>query len=210
MQALTKFYADQHWNIALSPIGLFQAEQPDDHHWRSRVRDMDYLVVFYAAETISLSVRCMNALYCLQAIQGNAIARLVDLAEAHHEMVNTRDEYIQDLNAQIDERGAQIDQLEGQVQERDTLMGERNAEIELLEEQLNNLLIQLDDAMDHIEMLNAHHAPPDVMDVDAEEEPEEMEGVSALDTISGIPIQAAHGAHSPVRSQSLINDLDDF
>ena len=48
-----------------------------------------------------------------------------------------------------------------------TLLGERNAEIALLEQQLNALQIQLDDALDHIEVFEAQQAQPDAM----EEEP---------------------------------------
>ena len=45
----------------------------------------------------------MNALYRLQVVQGNAIAQLAQLAQANHEMVNIRDEFIVDLNAQLDQ-----------------------------------------------------------------------------------------------------------
>jgi hypothetical protein len=43
----------------------------------------------------------------------------------------------------------------------------------------------LEDANEHIEMHHAQqaaqHAPPDAMDVDGDEEPQEMEGVSKID-----------------------------
>jgi len=103
---------------------------------------------YSAAEIISISVKCMNALYHWQTLQGNAIAQITGSAQTNHEMVNARNEQIMDLNAHID-------QLEGQVEERDTLLGERNAEIALLEQQLNALQIQLDDALDHIEVFEA-------------------------------------------------------
>ena len=90
----------------------------------------------------------MNALYHWQTLQGNAIAQITGSAQTNHEMVNARNEQIMDLNVHID-------QLEGQVEERDTLLGERNAEIALLEQQLNALQIQLDDALDHIEVFEA-------------------------------------------------------
>ena len=100
------------------------------------------------SKTISMSVKCMNALYRLQTLQGNAMAQIIGSAQTSHETVNAREEQIVDLNAQID-------QLEGQVEERDALLGERNAEIALLEQQLNALQIQLDDALDHIEVFEA-------------------------------------------------------
>ena len=48
---------------------------------------------------VRITARCMNALYRLQVVQGNAIAQLAQLAQANHEMVNIRDEFIVDLNA---------------------------------------------------------------------------------------------------------------
>ena len=44
-----------------------------------------------------------------------------------------------------------------------------HAQITLLEQQLNALQVQVDDALDHIEHLEALQAPPEAMD--EEEEP---------------------------------------
>jgi len=58
---------------------------------------------------------------------------------------------------------------------------------------------------------DAIHAPPDVMDVDEEEkEPEEIEGYSDVDFEEADFQPAQLGAHSPVASESSINNLDDF
>jgi len=43
-----------------------------------------------------------------------------------------------------------------------------------------------------------------------EEEPQEVQGISGLDTMSGVPLPPLPGAHSPVRSESSVNNLDDF
>ena len=43
-----------------------------------------------------------------------------------------------------------------------------------------------------------------------EEEPQEVQGISGLDTIYGVPMPPSQGAHSPVSSESSDNDLDDF
>jgi hypothetical protein len=57
--------------------------------------------------------------------------------------------------------------------------------IDFLKEQIHDLSIKLEDANGHIDMHHAQqaalHIPPDVMDVDSDEEPVEMEGVSDLD-----------------------------
>ena len=85
-------------------------------------------------------------------------------------------------------------------------MGESHAQITLLEQQLNALQVQVDDAIDHIEHLEALQAPLEAI----EEEPQEIQGVSELDTVSGLPMPPPQGAHSPVRSESSVNDLVDF
>jgi hypothetical protein len=48
------------------------------------------------------------------------------------------------------------------------------------------------------------------MDVDSDEELEEKEGVSNLDYEVVAPQPAQMGAHSPARSESSINNLDDY
>ena len=95
-----------------------------------------------------MSVKCMNALYRLQTLQGNAMAQIIGSAQTSHEMVNAKNEQIVELDAHIG-------QLEGQVEERDNILGERNDEIAHLGQQLNALQIQLDDALDHIEVFEA-------------------------------------------------------
>jgi hypothetical protein len=94
-------------------------------------------------------------------------------------------------------------------------MGERDAMIEFLEDQIHDLNIELDDANEHIAMHHAQEeaqdAPPDVMDVDGNEEDlEEMEGVSNMDYEGEAPQPLLMGAHSAMSSESSINELDDF
>ena len=47
------------------------------------------------------------------------------------------------------------------------------------------------------------------MEVD-KEDPEEIQGVSEVDTASGVPMPPPQGAHSLVQSESSVNNLDDF
>ena len=75
-------------------------------------------MAYRAEDTITMSVRCMIALFRYQAMQDNVVAQLVDYAQANHKMLNIRDEEIVDLNAQID-------QLESRVEECDTLGREK-------------------------------------------------------------------------------------
>ena len=39
-----------------------------------------------------MSVKCMNALYRLQTLQGNAMAQIIGSAQTSHEMVNAKNE----------------------------------------------------------------------------------------------------------------------
>ena len=128
MRALNKFCEKNYAAVTLAPIGLFPAEQPNDPNWLSRVGHTGYLQQNRAAETISMSVKCMNALYCLSTLQAKAMAQIIGSAQTSHEIVNAKNEHIADLDAHIG-------QLEGQVEERDTLLDERNTDFALLEQQ---------------------------------------------------------------------------
>ena len=75
-----------------------------------------------------------------------------------------------------------------------------------MEQQFTAQQVQLNDALDHIEMLEAQQAQPEAM----EEESQEVQGISGLDTTSGMPMPPLSGAHSLVRSESSVNNLDDF
>jgi len=48
------------------------------------------------------------------------------------------------------------------------------------------------------------------MDMDEEEEPEMIEGVSDLDFEVAAPQPVQMGGHSPVASEESVNNLDDF
>jgi len=199
MTALNKFCEKNYAAVTLAPIGLFPAEQPNDHNWLSRVGHTGYLQQNRAAETISMSVKCMNALYRLQTLQAKAMAQIIASARTSHEIVIAKNEQIRDLDAHVG-------QLEGLIEERDVLLDNRDADFALLEQQFTAQQVQLNAAFDHIEMLEAQQAQPEAM----EEEPQEVQGISGLDTMSGVPLPPLPGAHSPVRSESSVNNLDDF
>ena len=65
------------------------------------------------------------------------------MAQANHEMVSTRDEFIVDLNAQLDQANGQINTLE-------TTVGEHEATIDFLQEQLAALALELNNAHDQL------------------------------------------------------------
>ena len=97
---------------------------------------------------VCITARCMNALYRLQVARGNTIAQLADLAQANHEMVHTRDEFIVDLHAQLD-------QVEGQIGTLQTIVGEHEAMIGFLEEQVGALTLELNNAHEQLHFQQA-------------------------------------------------------
>jgi hypothetical protein len=121
---------------------------------------------------------------------------------------------MQDLVDEIGDRDARIGQLEGQVQTLETTVGEHEVMIKFLEEHIHDLNMDLEDANGHIDMHHAQqaalHVPPDVMDIDSDKEPEEIEGVPNLDYDVVVPQPAQMETHSPARSESSVNNLDDY
>ena len=112
------------------------------------------------------------------------------------------------------DRDFQITELQGQVQALQTTGAEHVARMEFLDEQIGELNMEIDNVQEQLQLQqmqqDALHAPPDVMDVDEEEEPEEIEGYSDIDFEEADPQPAQWGAHSPVASESSVNNLDDF
>jgi hypothetical protein len=83
--------------------------------------------------------------------------------------------------------------LEVQILEGDTQILQRTTIIDFLQEQVHDLNQELGDALGHFEMLEEQQMPPLVPneleeeEEDSEEEPEEIEGVSEIDSEHGDP-----------------------
>jgi hypothetical protein len=119
-----------------------------------------------------------------------------------------------EASTELAARGSLIGTLEGQIQELQDTVGDRGATIDFLGDQLHDLQLDLDDAQEQLhQQQHAQamlHAPPDEMQVDDEEEPHEIEGVSYLDHEEEAPQPAQMEPYSPVASESSVNNLDDF
>ena len=92
MTALTSFCEQHPLEVVLTPFGLFPTVSESDLLWRDRMDSSDLLVGLDAMGTIRMTARCMNALYRLQALQQQAMARLVDLSQSFQLIVTLRDE----------------------------------------------------------------------------------------------------------------------
>ena len=88
----------------------------------------------------------------------------------------------------------------------------RNTVIAFLQEQVHELQVDLDDAMAHIGMLHEQPIPPVVPaePAAAEEDPEEIEGVSEIDSEHALAEPNPQPDDSSSSSASSVGNLDDF
>ena len=78
--------------------------------------------------------------------------------------------------------------------------------LQFLEDQFHDLQLVLDDAQGQLhQMQDALHAPPGPMQVDGEEEPQEIQGVSEMDFEEQALQPAPVETHSPAASEASVN-----
>jgi septal ring factor EnvC (AmiA/AmiB activator) len=156
--------------------------------WKDRVEHAKDIWALYAGQTAHLTVRCMNALYRLQAVRGEAMSQLMALVEATKITLDNREELVVDLFTEMVEKDLQVEQMANQIQELKELVGARENTIEVLEDQLINTQQQLEEANQHLDM---HHQ--EIQDMEADEDVDieggvELKPTSSLDTVgSGRP-----------------------
>jgi hypothetical protein len=185
LHGLTTFCGFHPLELSTHPIGLFLAEREDDPMWKDRVEYAKDVWALYPGQTAHLIVRCMNALYRLQAVRGEAMSQLMALVEATKITLDNREELVVDLSTEMVEKNLQVEQMANQIQE---LVGARENTIEVLEDQLINTQQQLEEANQHLDM---HHQ--EIQDMEADEDVDieggvELKPTSSLDTVgSGRP-----------------------
>jgi hypothetical protein len=101
---------------------------------------------------------------------------------------------------------------EDQINESDAIITHHNTIIEFLQEQIHDLILETDDAQAYIEELQQPPVPPTALVVPegGEEDPEEVEGVSDLDSEHGDPKPNPQPDYSSSGSKSSVGNLDDF
>ena len=86
---------------------------------------------------------------------------------------------------------------------------DRDATINFLEDQFHDLQLDLDEAQGQLhEMQHAQdalHAPPDEMQVDGDDVPQEVQGVSEIDFEEQAPQPALVETYSPAESEASVN-----
>jgi len=136
----------------------------------------------------------------------------MDLAQTFQRGLSLRDTQIQGLNEAVAGRDHAIAQFELQVLEHGAEIVQRNTVIGFLQEQVHELQVDLDDAMAHIGMLHEQPIPPVVPaePAAAEEDPEEIEGVSEIDSEHALAEPNPQPDDSSSGSASSMGNLDDF
>jgi hypothetical protein len=81
MKTLTTFCGHHPLEMVMHPLGLFPTEKKDDPMWCNRVSYVKDVWAMYPDLVRRVTVQCMSALYCLQALQSDVMAHLANLAQ---------------------------------------------------------------------------------------------------------------------------------
>jgi uncharacterized coiled-coil protein SlyX len=167
-------------------------------------------------ETLQGTIRFMNVQHHYQLLLRRGMGQLTSIAQGHFQNAFRQVTQIEQLQALVIEKDAIIAareetilHREDQINESDAMITQHNTIIEFLQEQIHDLILEVDDAHAQINELQQQPVPPAIPAPEAEEEdPEEIEGVSDLDSEHGDPILSPH--HSSSGSQSSVGNFDDF
>jgi hypothetical protein len=147
------------------------------------------------------------------------MGQLIGIAQGHYRNADRQVTQIVELQALVTEkeeiiaaRDETILHREDQINEGDAIITQRNTIIEFLQEQIHDLILEVDDAHAHIDELQQQPVPLAVPIVPegGEEDSEEIEGVSDLDSKHGDPEPNPQPDYSSSGNQSSVGDLDDF
>jgi uncharacterized coiled-coil protein SlyX len=213
-------FCNQHpMEVAGYPMGLFPTIDSSDPEWNFRIAHYGHLLGDSAEETIRGIIQFMNVQHHYQILLRRSTGQLTGVAQGHYRNADRQVTQIVELQALVTEkeeiitaREEAILHQEDQINESDAIITQRNMIIEFLQEQIHDLILEVDDAHAHIDELQEQLTPPaiPVAPKGGEEDPEEIEGVSDLDSEHGDPEPNPQPDHSSSSSQSSMGNLDDF
>jgi hypothetical protein len=213
-------FCNQHpMEVAGYPIGLFPAIESTDPEWNFRIAHYGHLLQDSAEEMLRGIIRFMNVQHHYQILLHRGMGQLIVIAQGHYRNADRQVTQIVELQALVMEkeeiiatREEAILHREDQINESDAIITQHNTIIEFLQEQIHDLILEVDDAHAHIDELQQQLVPPaiPVAPEGEEEDPEEIEGVSNLDSKHGDPEPNPQPDHSSSTSQSSVGNLDDF
>jgi hypothetical protein len=204
-------FCNQHpMEVVGYPIGLFPTIDSSDPEWNFRIAHYGHLLGDSAEETICGIIQFMNVQHHYQILLRRSMGQLTRVAQGHYRNADRQVTQIVELQALVTEEA--ILHREDQINESDAIITQRNTIIEFLHEQIHNLILEADDAHAHIEELQQQQVPPaaPIVSEGGEEDPEEIEGVSDLDSEHGDPKPNPQPDYSSSGSQSSVGNLDDF
>jgi chromosome segregation ATPase len=151
----------------------------------------------YPRHTAHLTVRCMSAMYRLQALRGEAMSQLMGLVESTKITLDNREDLVVDLSTELVEKDLQVEQMANHIQELEDQVEARENTIEVLEDQLQNTQQQLEEANQHLDL---HHQEIEDMEVDGADEDVDIEGGEEPEPASSLDTTGSGGPPSPESS----------
>jgi hypothetical protein len=217
LEAIYLFCNQHPMDVAGQHIGLLPAIGSSDPEWNLRVVPDSHRLGSSMEETLRGTIRFMNVEHHYQLLLHRGMGQLTSIAQGHFRNADRQVTQIEQLQALVTEneeiiaaREETILHREDQINESDAMITQRNTIIEFLQEQIHDLILEVDDAHAQINELQQQPVPPAVPTPEVEEDPEEIEGVSDLDSEHGDPKPHPQPNHSLSGSQSSVGDLDDF
>jgi hypothetical protein len=219
LEAIHIFCNQHSMEVAGHPISLFPTIDSSDPKWNFRITHCGHMLGDSAEETLHGTIRFMNVQHHYQILLRRGMGQLTGIAQGHYRNADRQVTQIEELQALVTEKeeiiAAQEETIlhwEDQINESDAIITQCNTIIEFLQEQIHDLILEVDDAHAHIDKLQQQPVPPAVPVVPegGQEDPEEIEGVSDLDSEHGDPEPNPQPDHSSSGSQSSVSDLDDF
>jgi hypothetical protein len=201
--------------VAGHPIGLFLAIDSSDPEWNFRIAHYGHMLGDSAEETLRGTIRFMNVQHHYQILLRRGMGQLIGIAQGHYRNADRQVTQIVELQALVTEKEEIIAARDETILHREDQINESDAIItliEFLQEQIHDLILEVDDSHAHIDKLQQQLVPPavPVAPEGGEEDPEEIEGVSDLDSEHGDPEPNPQPDHSSSGTQSSVGDLDDF
>jgi hypothetical protein len=213
-------FCNQHpMEVAGYPIGLFPTIDSGNPEWNFRIAHYGHLLGDSAEETLRGLIRFMNVQHHYQILLCHGMGQLIGIVQGHYRNVDRQVTQVVELQALVTEkeeiitaREEAILHREEQINESDAIITQHNTIIEFLQEKIHDLILEANDAHAHIEELQQQPVPPTapVVPEGGEEDPEEVERVSDLDSEHGDPEPNPQPDYSSSGSQSSVGDLDDF
>jgi hypothetical protein len=200
LEAIYVFCNQHPREVAGQPIGLFATTDPSESEWNLRVIPESHRLEGSPEEALRGMMRFMNVQYHYQSLLRREMGQLVNAARSLHREATRHITQVDQLRALVIEKDGiiatqneTIHHREDQINESDATITQRNTIIEFLQEQIHDLILKVDDANAHINELQQQPVPPAAPAPKAEEEdPEEIEGVSKIDSEHGDPVISPH------------------